>query len=214
MIFRRSNAFRARLQIDKDVERAYQCGVMRVRITSLSQTRLGAAGLWLGAWCFLLLVGLANAQSSEETQKQFLRGDYDAVIRAAQKKIHDGAYEDEWRILLVKSLLATGRYDEAHSNAVAAVAESSYNLSLRLLARETELYHNDPAGARLQLENIKELIQRRFGDFQNDDAPSLGQALLLLGIEPRYRSAVRIQIDGNLSDINRPRIRRIGIAVE
>jgi uncharacterized protein HemY len=32
---------------------------------------------------------------------------------------------------------------------------------------------------------MKQLIERRFGEFQNDDAAALGQALLLLGIEPR-----------------------------
>jgi hypothetical protein len=86
--------------------------------------------------------------------------------------------------LLVKSLLATGRYDEAYSNAMAGAADS-YNLSLRLLARETALYQNDAAGAQRQLVEMKALIERRFGDFQNEDAPALGQALLLLGIEPR-----------------------------
>jgi tetratricopeptide (TPR) repeat protein len=158
---------------------------MRNRITSLSETRLGAAGRWLGAWSFFVLVSLAAAQSVEETQKQFLRGEYETVIRVTQKKVQDGAYQDDWRILLIKSLLATGRYSEAHSNALAGAAQSSYNLSLRLLARQTDLYQNDAAGAQRQLAQMKQLIERRFGDFQSQDAPALGQALLLLGIEPR-----------------------------
>ncbi len=40
-------------------------------------------------------------------------------------------------------------------------------------------------GAERQLQQTKEVIQRRFGDFQNEDGPALGQALLLLGVEPR-----------------------------
>jgi tetratricopeptide (TPR) repeat protein len=158
---------------------------MRNRIASLSETRLKLAGRWLGTWCFLLLVSLAAAQSVEDAQKQFLDGEYETVIRVTQKKVEDGAYQDAWRILLIKSLLATGRYQEAHTNALAGVAQSSYNLSLRLLARETDLYQNDAAGAQRQLAQMKELIQRRFGDFQSEDAPALGQALLLLGVEPR-----------------------------
>jgi tetratricopeptide (TPR) repeat protein len=158
---------------------------MRNRITSLSETRLGAASRWLGAGCFLLLVSLAAAQSVEETRKQFLRGEYETVIRVTQKKVQDRSYQDDWRILLIKSLLATGRYDEAQSNALAGAAESSYNLSLRLLARESDLYQNDSAGAQRQLVQMKALIERRFGEFQSEDAPALGQALLLLGIEPR-----------------------------
>jgi tetratricopeptide (TPR) repeat protein len=139
----------------------------------------------LGAGCFLLLVSLAAAQTAEETQKQFLRGDYDTVIRVTQKKVKEGAYQDDWRILLVKSLLATGRYQEAHTNALAGAAESSYNLNLRLLARETSLYQNDAAGAERQLAQMKLMIERRFADYQNDDASALGRALLVLGVEPR-----------------------------
>src|SRR5271168_911494 len=67
------------LRIDNRRKRAYQWQVMRNRITSLSDSRLGAAGRWLGVGCFLLLVSLAAAQSAaptvEETQKQFLRGE-------------------------------------------------------------------------------------------------------------------------------------------
>jgi tetratricopeptide (TPR) repeat protein len=155
------------------------------RISSLSKTWFRPAGQWLGAWCFFLLVSLAAAQSVEETKQQFLRGDYETVIRVAQKEIQDGAYQSDWPILLLQSLLATGRYDEAHSNAVANTADASYNLTLRLLARQTALYQNDVTGARRQLAEIKLLIEQRFGDFQNEDAPALGQALLLLGVEPR-----------------------------
>jgi len=158
---------------------------MRNRITSLSDNWLRLAGRWLGTWCFLLLPCLAAAQTLEETQKQFLRGEYESVIRVTQKKVQDGAYQDDWRILLIKSLLATGRYDQAHSNALAGAKLSSYNLSLRLLARETDLYQNDAADAQRQLAQMKGMIERRFGDFQTEDAPALGQALLLLGVEPR-----------------------------
>jgi tetratricopeptide (TPR) repeat protein len=66
-----------------------------------------------------------------------------------------------------------------------AGAADSYNLTLRLLARETDFYQNDATGAQRQLAEIKQLIERRFGEFQNDDAVGLGRALLLLGVEPR-----------------------------
>jgi len=154
------------------------------RITSFSESCWRPAGRWLGAAGFLLLAALAAAQTVEETQKQFLRGDYESVIRITQKKVDSGAYQDDWRILLVKSLLATGRYNEAYSNAVPGVADS-YNLGLRLLARETTLYQNNAASAQRQLGDMKALIERRFGNFQNDDAPALGRALLLLGLDSR-----------------------------
>jgi len=133
---------------------------------------------------FLFLVSLATAQTVEETQKQFIHGDYDKVIAVTQKKVAQGAYQDDWRILLIKSLLATGRYKEAFDAAKPA-ASDSYNLPLHLLARETALYQNDDAAAQRQLAEMKIMIERRFKQFQNDDAPSLGQALLLLGLDPR-----------------------------
>jgi hypothetical protein len=175
---------RTGLSIDNGPERAYLWQDMPKCIKSLSETCLRPAGRWLGVWGFLFLVSLASAQSVEETHKKLLRGDYETVIRVTQRKVAGGAYQDDWRIMLIQSLLATGRYHEAYTNATAAAADS-YNLALRLLARETALYQNDAAGAQRQLAEMKPLIERRFGDFQNEDAPALGQALLLLGIEPR-----------------------------
>jgi tetratricopeptide (TPR) repeat protein len=127
----------------------------------------------------------AQAQSLEQTQREFLHGNYDTVIKNAQKRVDAGDYQDEWRILLVKSLLTTGRYAQAHSNAVAGLADSGGNLELRLLVREADLYQNDSAAARRQLVEMKYLIESRFKAFQSEDGVSLGKALLLLGVEPR-----------------------------
>src|SRR5580658_10307594 len=107
-----------------------------------------------GGGGFFLLAALAFAQSVDDSQKQFLQGDYEKVISVTQKKVAAGAYQDEWRILLVKSLLATGRYDEAYNNA-AAGAGDSYSLSLRLLVRQTALYQNKTAEAERQLVEMK-----------------------------------------------------------
>lgn len=139
--------------------------------------------LWVGA--LLWIAAHASAQSLDQTQREFLHGNYDTVIKVAQKRVDAGDYQDDWRLLLVKSLLTVGRYSEAHSNAVAGLAESSGNLQLRLLVRETDLYQNDAAAARRQLVEIKYLIESRFNAFQSDDGVALGRALLLLGVEPR-----------------------------
>ncbi len=161
------------------------------RVVSLSK--------WLGLGSIFFFLALAaSAQTVDETEKQLLHGDYDKVIEITRKKVAQGAYQDAWRIMLIKSLMATGRYAEAHTNA-AAVAADSYNLSLHLLARETAMYQNDSAGVQRELSRMKMMIERRFADFQNDDAPALGQALLLLGVEPRlvldncFRPAERVE---------------------
>ncbi|HEX3989025.1 MAG TPA: hypothetical protein VHZ30_06315, partial [Verrucomicrobiae bacterium] len=133
---------------------------------------------------FLLTVSL-HAQSIEDARQDYLRGNFDKVIKIAEKKAEDGDYRGDWRILLVKTLLTTGRYTEARTNALAAVADYAGGVEMRLLARETLLYSGDRQGADRQLNEIKSLIERRGGSFESEDAPPLGEALLLLGLEPR-----------------------------
>src|SRR5579872_5768490 len=146
---------------------------------------LPVLGRWFGRVALLCFAACACAQSLDQTQRDFLRGNYDAVINTAQKRVAAGDYQDDWRLLLVKSLLTVGRYSEAHSNAVAGLSESPGNLELRLLIRETDLYENDVAAARRQLVEMKYMVEQRFGSYQGDDPVALGKALLLLGVEPR-----------------------------
>jgi tetratricopeptide (TPR) repeat protein len=140
---------------------------------------------WLIGCGMFVLISNATAQSLEDAQKDFLHGKYDAVIRTATKQVDAGDYSGDWRVLLVKSLLMTGRYNEAQTNALAALNDYSSSLEKRLLARETYLYQNDPAGANRLLSEMQQLIEARFGYFRNEEPVALGQALLLLGVEPR-----------------------------
>jgi tetratricopeptide (TPR) repeat protein len=147
------------------------------------------------AWLLPVLLGLALilsfpnpsclAQSFDDTQSQFLHGRYDDVIKTAQGHTHSDDYRGNWRILLVKTLLTVGRYGDARTNAMAALADYSGGLEMRLLARQAALFDNDKRGADLQLLDIKRLIERRAGAFDSEDAPALGEALLMLGLEPR-----------------------------
>src|SRR5271157_249915 len=135
---------------------------------------------------FLLTCFSARAQTLEQARRQFLDGRYDAVIETARTNVEAGAYVDGWRVLLVKSLLTVGRYAEARSNALAGVDDFPGSMQLRLLARETDLFQNDAAGAKRQLNEIKYLIERR-GRFAQggENLVAMGTALLLLGVEPR-----------------------------
>jgi tetratricopeptide (TPR) repeat protein len=137
--------------------------------------------------CGLIFLGRnAGAQSLEEMQQQFSRGNYAEVIETAQKQVDGGRYRNDWRILLVKSLLTVGRYSEAYTNATAGLNDYSSNIGMRLLARETALFQNDLAGANRRLDEIKMSLERRRPSYQSgEDLVALGQALLLLGVEPR-----------------------------
>ena len=148
----------------------------------------GGASILLRALAVATLLGPlgSQAQELEQAQKDFLRGQYEKAAQAARKKIQASPYAEGWRVLLVESLLTLGRYAEANSNAVAAVDELPGNIQLRLLARETALYQNDRDGAARQLEEIKNMIERRGRFAQNgENLVALGRALLLLGVEPR-----------------------------
>ena len=113
-------------------------------------------------------------------------GNYAEVIKAAQKEVADNGYASDWRRLLVKSLLTVGRYGEAYTNAMAGLNDYSEHIEMRLLARETALYQNDLAGANQRLAEIGLFIQQDRPTAQDaEQLVALGQALLLLGVEPR-----------------------------
>ncbi|HEX5399849.1 MAG TPA: hypothetical protein VFY06_12470, partial [Verrucomicrobiae bacterium] len=79
----------------------------------------------------------AGAQTLEEAQTQFLHGNYADVITNAQSELADNPYQNDWRQLLVNSLMTVGRYDDAYSTAVAGLNAYSSDFAMRLLARET-----------------------------------------------------------------------------
>src|SRR5215471_7676392 len=77
--------------------------------------RLSPVALFLpalaGLACILTLWSPfeAQAQSLSDAQNQFLHGKYESVIKTAQDKVNTTG-STEWRLLLIRSLLAVGRY--------------------------------------------------------------------------------------------------------
>ncbi len=62
------------------------------------------------------LAGLtATAQAAEpgEVERGLLAGNYAAVIKQATGELKDGAGSAEWSMLLIRALLAVGRYADA-----------------------------------------------------------------------------------------------------
>src|SRR5882724_9957587 len=139
-----------------------------------------------------LLVGVASffclsgrAQTLEETRQQFLSGHYEDVINVAQKQVAEGSSSD-WRMLLVQSLLTVGRYGEAYTNAQNGLRDYPIRLRMFLLAHEAALYHNDPIGANRRLSEAQDYIEQMRGrNPSGENLVALGQAMLLLGVEPQ-----------------------------
>ena len=81
---------------------------------------------------------------------------------------------------------ATGSGKSSLFNALAGLDSYSTEVSLRLLAREAALYNNRPEEAIARLAQIKAQLERRPPEYQDgEELVALGQALLLLGVEPR-----------------------------
>jgi tetratricopeptide (TPR) repeat protein len=140
----------------------------------------------LVASILLLMAMTAGAQDLQEVQQQFLRGNYSEVITVAQKQVDNISYLNDWRKLLVEALLTVGRYDEAYTNAVEGLNGYSSNISLLLLAREAALFRNEPAEANRRLAEISASLERSPPTAADgDELVAVGQALLLLGVEPK-----------------------------
>ena len=152
---------------------------------SLRITLLWPAGLGLAGVALFLFAPPGLAQSLDLSQQDFLRGRYETVITTAQDKVAAAPYREEWRVLLIRALLTVGRYHDAHTNAMAGLADGGGGLELRLLARQTSLFQGDPTGAAHQLSSLKSLIEERLGYFRSEEAVPLGEALLLLGMDPK-----------------------------
>lgn len=148
--------------------------------------------VWLTPISFWLFGGVAffnghsaSAQTLEETQQQFLRGNYEDVIKVAQKQVAEGS-SSEWNMLLVESLLTVGRYGEAYTNAQDGIGSYPIRLRSFLLAREAALYQNDLTGANRRLSEAQDFIeQRRPQNASGQNLVALGEAMILLGVEPQ-----------------------------
>ncbi|MEO6035486.1 MAG: hypothetical protein ABIQ35_09545 [Verrucomicrobiota bacterium] len=134
---------------------------------------------------FLLAAFPVLAQTLEETQDQFLKGKYTEVVQTAQKKVNAGSSAD-WRVLLVKSQLMVGRYADANTNALQGLNGYNPDFRMLLLSREAALFQNDSTNANRRLADIKALLDRRASSYPSGESlVAVGQALLLLGVEPR-----------------------------
>src|SRR5215510_8356127 len=53
------------------------------------------------------------AADLEKARQEFLSGSYSNCIRHAEQAIRQNDFEEDWRLLLAKSLLTVGKYPEA-----------------------------------------------------------------------------------------------------
>ena len=128
----------------------------------------------------------AFAQSLDASRKQFRTGQYTQCLESTRKAIESRAYGEEWQILMAELLIALGRYDQAAKEIDSALL--NYPVSIRLLkfGHTANQYCSRVDRASEMLARIYRLgsaIEIEF--WAPPDLVALGEAVLLLGCEPR-----------------------------
>lgn len=128
----------------------------------------------------------AHAVDIEAVRAQFKTGRYEACLTSAQKAIEQGAYQTEWRLLTIQSLMALGRYDEAAERMDTILREMRPSIRLLKLAHTVYQQSGQDEQADQMLGIVYRIATTRHREYMNsDDVVALGQSLLLLGAEPR-----------------------------
>lgn len=141
--------------------------------------------------CVIFIAGLngsARAADIDAAREQFKAGQYTQCIETAQQAIEEETYRSkrQWWILMAESLMALGQYDQAAKEIETALSRYSVSIRLLKLGHTANLYCGQTKRASEMLAKIY-----RYGRWfkieywDPPDLVALGEALLLLGSEPR-----------------------------
>jgi tetratricopeptide (TPR) repeat protein len=141
--------------------------------------------LFLGV-AFMAVGGRVDAAPElKAVRKQCQQGRYDECIEAAQQALAGGAWTEDWHLLLIKALEATGRYEKAA--AAAEGLESRYSDSLRtLLTLHRVRRATGDKRAAETLARMRALLNSPGARLvRAEELVTAGRVALLLGDEPR-----------------------------
>ncbi len=145
--------------------------------------------LVLIATCVAVALGAARPASAwdlESARTQFRTGHYAEGLAACRQAVETDAYDPQWRMLMIESLLALGRYNEAAVEVAAATRYYPLSISFLKLAHTTYMHSGQVDRARDLLTTIYRIASsRRLASMESRDLVALGETLLLLGGEPR-----------------------------
>ena len=145
--------------------------------------------MWTAA-CLVFVIGSIHAASASEldaARRQFRTGRYAQCLESSQEAIDNGAYQTEWRRLIIQCLMALGRYDEATAYTDTVLRDSRASVALLRLAHTTYQSNGQADQADGMLAMIYRIATTRRAEYMSPrDIVALGQSLLLLGAEPRF----------------------------
>jgi tetratricopeptide (TPR) repeat protein len=157
------------------------------RIATSGRTRqLPRRSAWRWLICLLLTPFVLQAAELDDARQLFLTGKYKECIKATQKEIEDSSPEEEWRLLLIKSLMNLGRYPDALGVVTTNLNRYYGSVQLRMVAREVFLHNGQEERARSMLEEINQLAGSRAWAYRDPgNLVTLGRAALLVGGDPK-----------------------------
>src|SRR6266496_4750037 len=144
----------------------------------------------LTRWCRVawLVAGLGplGAADLEQARRSFIGGNYTECIRLADQAVRGNVRDEEWSELLMKSLLAVGRYPEAEGALTNALNRDRFSVRLRLVGWEVFNANGETDRALGMLEEINDRGASGRSIYREpSNLIALGKAALLMGAEPK-----------------------------
>ena len=128
----------------------------------------------------------AHAADLDVARPLFIKGEFKKCIQQCEEAIRDGETEDEWRVLLGRSMMAIGNYTNAYSVVSTNLEKFPWSVQLRLLGHEVYRRNGKPEEAATLLEQINRLGGSRMWAYQDvANLVTMGKAALILGMDPR-----------------------------
>ena len=122
----------------------------------------------------------------DDVRPLFIKGEYAKCIKACQEAIAEREPEEAWRLLLAESLMAVGRYTNAHAVVQTNLSRFPWSVQLRLLAHEVFRRNGQAAEAAGALDEVNRLGGYRMWAYQDTaNLVTMGKAAILLGADPR-----------------------------
>ncbi|MGZ8901409.1 MAG: peptidase MA family metallohydrolase, partial [Limisphaerales bacterium] len=148
----------------------------------------------------------------EATKALFLKGEYKEVITEATAALKARLRNEDWHLLLAQSLWMTGQYPEAKVaiDAAERAPGNYYSVRTRLLGYHINRSAGDLESAQRLLHEISDLVNsRRYGFRESVDLVALGEAVVLLGADPK------LVLDNFYTPVKKsdPKLREVYLAI-
>ncbi len=135
---------------------------------------------------FALNGGLLHAAPADEILQKFQTGDYSGAARQAESEVRAAPDNEELNLLLVRGLLAIGRYADANAALTSGLASVPQSIRLRWLGRETAFANGRPEAATRLSDEIRQLVTSRSWAYRDPvNLVVFARVALLLGADPK-----------------------------